>query len=294
MPTVTELRSRPHAEVCYGFAIAGLPYLWVTDHSSVTGTTIDTAPLLSGWGATMPTSMGPRTVLRGLILPDLREAFDEKTGQLELSQVTIKLVDYDGILADLFATEGKDSDVLGEDIQPGTSALGTSVLIQGGLTVNPRGRHIGLERIGPSGQRGYYSCFPWTAIGPHHPVNPNGAQDEGPAPIPISNDPINFAGRQCAVYMFYRDPNATGSAAWASFQDQYDANGVHWYGQLLDRGTIDGGSRIWSLSAAAGFALAFLRRARTLAVAAVGLTILAVLTRHRVRRLAWNLLAARW
>lgn len=38
--------------------------------------------------------------------------------------------------------------------------------------------------------------------------------------------------------------------------------------------------------AAAGFALAFLRRARTLAVAAIGLTILAVLTRHRERSLA--------
>lgn len=37
------------------------------------------------------------------------------------------------------------------------------------------------------------------------------------------------------------------------------------------------------LSAAAGFALAFLRRARTLAVAGVGLTTLAVLTRHRER-----------
>jgi hypothetical protein len=43
---------------------------------------------------------------------------------------------------------------------------------------------------------------------------------------------------------------------------------------------------VMGLSAAAGFALAFLRRARTLAVAAVGLTILAVLTRHRERRLA--------
>jgi hypothetical protein len=40
------------------------------------------------------------------------------------------------------------------------------------------------------------------------------------------------------------------------------------------------------LSAAAGFALAFLRRARTLAVAAIGLTTLAVLTRHRERSLA--------
>jgi hypothetical protein len=40
------------------------------------------------------------------------------------------------------------------------------------------------------------------------------------------------------------------------------------------------------LSAAAGFALAFLRRARTLAVAAIGLTILAVLTRQRERGLA--------
>jgi uncharacterized membrane protein YbhN (UPF0104 family) len=40
------------------------------------------------------------------------------------------------------------------------------------------------------------------------------------------------------------------------------------------------------LSAAAGFAVAFLRRARTLAVAGVGLTTLAVLTRHRERSLA--------
>lgn len=38
------------------------------------------------------------------------------------------------------------------------------------------------------------------------------------------------------------------------------------------------------LSAAAGFALAFLRRARALAIAGVGLTTLAVLTRHRHRR----------
>jgi hypothetical protein len=43
---------------------------------------------------------------------------------------------------------------------------------------------------------------------------------------------------------------------------------------------------VMGLSAAAGFALAFLRHARTLAVAAVGLTILAVLTRHRERSLA--------
>jgi hypothetical protein len=39
------------------------------------------------------------------------------------------------------------------------------------------------------------------------------------------------------------------------------------------------------LSAAAGFALAFLRRARTLVVAGIGLWTLAVLTRHRERSL---------
>jgi predicted acyltransferase len=37
------------------------------------------------------------------------------------------------------------------------------------------------------------------------------------------------------------------------------------------------------LSAANGFAVALLRRARTLAVAGIGLTTLAVLTRHRER-----------
>jgi hypothetical protein len=40
---------------------------------------------------------------------------------------------------------------------------------------------------------------------------------------------------------------------------------------------------VMGLSAAAGFALAFLRRARTLAIAGVGLTTLALLTRHRRR-----------
>jgi hypothetical protein len=38
---------------------------------------------------------------------------------------------------------------------------------------------------------------------------------------------------------------------------------------------------VMGLSAAAGFALAFVRRARALAVAGVGLATLAVLTRHR-------------
>jgi hypothetical protein len=40
---------------------------------------------------------------------------------------------------------------------------------------------------------------------------------------------------------------------------------------------------VMGLPAAAGFALAFLRRARMLAIAGVGLTTLAVLTRHRHR-----------
>jgi hypothetical protein len=41
---------------------------------------------------------------------------------------------------------------------------------------------------------------------------------------------------------------------------------------------------VMGLAPAAGFALAFLRRARMLAVASVGLTTLALLTRHRQRR----------
>ena len=40
---------------------------------------------------------------------------------------------------------------------------------------------------------------------------------------------------------------------------------------------------VMGLSAAAGFALAFLRRARTLIIAGIGLTTLTVLTRHRPR-----------
>lgn len=249
--SVADLRNRKHAECAFLWVPDGLPYAWVTDHSTISASGVNVAALLGSgvgtWSDTLPSSIGPRTILRGLVLPTFHESFDVKTGLLDNSQVTIKLVDFDGVLNDLLATEGKDADVLSEDIQPGTAALGTSVVIQGSGTVNPRGRHIGLERIGPSGERCYFSCFPFTRIGPHHPVNIFGPQGEGPPPIPISTEPLVFTGRWCALYRLYKDPNATGVSAWPDLQEQYDAGGLVWWGKMMDRGSVDA-ERVWSIS----------------------------------------------
>lgn len=198
-------------------------------------------------------TVGDRIMLPGLRLPaQLRESLDPKTGLLGTQNITIRLVDYDGTLADLFASEGKAFDLLAENIPAGTSALAASVAISGGSTTNPRGRHVGLERIGPNGERGYLSPFPFDLIGRHHAVNLYGNGEEGPRPIPISDDPLDFTRRKVAIYRLVRRnlPPLTGHTAWPLWQDQYRfAPGcLVWWGELTDRGTI-AGNREWDLKA---------------------------------------------
>lgn len=243
--TVAQLRSREDAIDCaYLIAFDGLPDMFVTGHPGEGLIGSGAGSWIGSWESGEGLAY-TRTVHAGLIMPGSleKERLDLKTGMPESTGATLTLVDFDGTIASMFAQEGKDYDLLGENIPPGTSALGASVNVQGGGTVNPRGRHIGHERIGPSGERVYLSCLPFTRIGPHHAVNVFGQQDEGPSPIKVSVDPIDHAGRWCTVYRLYRDPH-TGE--WPSWGDQYVANGYEFLGKLLDHGEL-GGDRKWTV-----------------------------------------------
>lgn len=245
MPSVAEMRERDDAvDVAYAIAFDGIEYIWVTGHA-------DEGLLGSGsgsWIGDYEDAIGDtyrRTVLAGLKMPTtLRlEELDEKRGTLEQQTQTIQLVDFDDVVAAMFGRDGKDFDLLAEVIQPGTSALGTSVAVQGGDTVNPRGRFVGLERIGPSGERVDFSCLPFTRIGPQHV---SFYADDGPPPVRISSQPIDHNGRWFALYRLYRDP-FTGE--WPHLGLQYEGGGLIAVGKLLDNGTITG-DRVWSLQLA--------------------------------------------
>lgn len=249
--TASTLANRLDCYVCHAVFVEGIPYFWTDDE---TGELLGSGA--SSWigaseDAITGEVVGQRIGLPGLRMPrQLRESLDPKTGLLLNQNVTLRLVDYRGILADLFASEGKAFDTLAEDVQPGNSALGTSVAIAGGLTVNPRGRYLGIERIGPSGQRSFFSPFPFALVGRHHAVNLYGQGEEGPRPVPISVEPLDFTRRKVAIYRFVRRrlPEGTGYTAWPLWDEQYEADpsALVWWGELTDRGTI-AGNREWDL-----------------------------------------------
>lgn len=245
---------------CHILAIEGIPYLWTDDTTaellgSGVGTWMGTTESGLGW------QIGQRTVLPGLVLPrSFRESIDPKVGSLQQASHSIRIVDYEGVVADLLATEGKDYDLLGEDIQPGLTSLGTSVAIVGGTTVNPRGRWLGLEAIGPNGERGYFPAFPFTVGGYHHRANILGSTEDGPKPVPISTSPLDFQGRTVTVWRLVRRdfPRPSNYTAWPTWDDQAEVEGCRVFlGKMLDRGSIKG-NREWEIRC--GGAESFTRR----------------------------------
>lgn len=235
---------------CHILAIEGLPYLWTDDSTSE----LLGSGAASWMGATeanvLGWTVGQRTMLPGLRLPaSFHEGIDPKLGTLQSGSTSIRLVDYSGIIADLFATEGKDFDILAQDIQPGRSDLVNSIGVTGGLTTTTWGKWIGLERIGPAGERAYFPAIPNLLVGYHHRANALGESEAGPRPITISTSPLDFQGRMVSVYrILRRDMPFPGTYAdWPTWDDQASVEGsLVFLGKLLDRGAIRG-NREWEI-----------------------------------------------
>lgn len=256
MATVSDLKSRAYAEQAYILFIEGHPIAYVTDHigdslyGSGAGTWIGSSE------SALSETVGERTVKGGLIMPSTLPTgpkLNPKTGMFDVTTVTFRLLDYDNTLQSLFATEGKDADYLAQRIAPGTSALSSTIAIQGGQTVDPADKYIGIERIGPNRERRMFPVLPLAPfgqlIGYEHAVNQNAQDDEeGPPRVLVSDDPIVWDGRMVAVYRLYRDLDSADESysSWPTWDEQYEANPPVFLGTLTDRGMVDGG-RSWEL-----------------------------------------------
>lgn len=248
--------SDDQVDVAYGLAIEGLPYIWVTDH---------VGDVLLGSGSnswigqyeqdalyTAHETVGQRQVLAGLKMPSRlpKGNLNPKTGQLETTQATFDLVDLDGILPALFASEGKDFDTLGQRVAPGTSALAASVIIDGADTVDPADRYFGIERIGPARERAWFSPFPWQGIGYHHLCNTNSPDDsQGPAPVRVSAEPIDHAGRRVVLWKLYRNTSGVSASIedWPHWGEQAQLLQPEFVGVMRDAGEYRGDGT-WRIS----------------------------------------------
>lgn len=257
MTTVAALRAEAYRHVAHLLVVEGIGTCWTDAEADILGSGA------SSWigkseqdlidNGTTNEVVGQRTVKTGLILPEsISMGFDPKELWLDRSTTTFKLLDTDSTLASLFATVGKTYDVLSQYIKAGTTALSTSVTANISETVNPRGKYVGIERIGPSGQRQFFDSFPglreW---GPEHFWNRVAREDGGPEPILVSSDLIVWAGRRVALYRLYRDHHTDGTSTagadqWPLWREQYNAGGLVWWGTLTGHGTYRGNGT-WSL-----------------------------------------------
>jgi hypothetical protein len=247
--SVSEVRLDDVAVYRYVLFVEGEPDAYTDDES---GGLIGTG--LNSWIGNSETAagaaggnevLGTRRVRGGLIVPqEVSFAIEPKTGELQPAPASFQILDVDDTLSYLFASEGKDYVQLGERIAPGTTALGTSVTLYDGVaTTNPRGQYIGIERIGPSGQRRFCPALPYTLVGFDHAVGAS-----LPA-VQISGDPIDFAGRMVTLYRIYKvrpELDDSDPTAWALWSDAEDAGDRVWWGVLRDAGNV-GGNNIWSI-----------------------------------------------
>lgn len=163
------------------------------------------------------------------------------TGQLLDSPASITIVDFDGSLNRLFGSIDESERQLGD------VPLGTGVEITPGEDLTARtglyGLNVGLERIGPAGERHQYAVPPGFSVGHHHVITTGVSDTEG---APVSNYPIVWRGRRCALYMVLRDhivypDRSTGLSSWRPLSEARRL----WWGTLQDAGTVSG--REWTL-----------------------------------------------
>jgi hypothetical protein len=247
---LSSVRLDEDARFKYVLFIEGLTRAYTNDASAaLTGSGIGSWIYTSELAAGDREIPGTREVVSGLIVPDtLAFAIDLRTGMQVPEPTTFQILDDDEQLATLFASEGKESERLCERIPPGVDDLGSSVATPDGGTTDPRDRYIGIERIGPDGERRMWPAIPFDLVGFDHPVHAGAEPPEGLPPVLISDEPIEFAGRMVTLYRIYRDPDAPTDDAGAYYRwdEAHAAGDLVWWGIMRDSGYV-GGNRIWSI-----------------------------------------------
>jgi hypothetical protein len=247
---LSSVRLDEGAKFKYVLFIEGLARAYTNDaNAAITGSGIGSWIYTSELAAGDREIPGTREVVTGLVVPEtLAFAIDLRTGMPVPEPATFQILDEDEQLATLFASEGKDSERLCERIPPGVDDLGSSAATPDGGTTDPRDRYIGIERIGPDGERRMWPALPFDLVGFDHPVHAGAVPPDGLPPVLISDEPIEFAGRMVTLYRIYQDPDAPTDDAGAYFpwNEAHDAGDLVWWGVMRDSGYV-GGNRMWSI-----------------------------------------------
>jgi hypothetical protein len=216
-------------------------------------------PALAGSGASswIGTSFGAREVLLAAtktrpddppaMVPDLPlgETVPE-TAEIREARVTFRLADFDGRIAALFAEVHPDSttDSMGQRLSPKQDPAPEFIAGPNQTPVGLWGRHIGIEAIGPAGQRRYYWIEPTGA-----PPGLDHLGGVGWPPAVITDAPVIWEGRKVAVYRIVQDPD---TGLWPPWDEQHAGGSLWWVGQLKGRGAFArgaGGGREFHLAA---------------------------------------------
>lgn len=224
MATVAELLGRRHAKWCWLIFIEGCALAFTTDQA-IAG---------SGPSSWIGVDHGEREVLLGLVMPNelgfgKSEPFE---GEIQEASPTVKLLDFDGRIVALFKDDEDDDildDSLGARLSPLDDPAPATIPGPNQLPVDLWDRNVGIERIGPSGQRSWFWIWPEDEPAGHdHPIAP------GLPLLKITDEPTIWAGRKVAIYSIVYDPE---TETWPSWDDQHDGGALRWCGTLRDVGS---------------------------------------------------------
>lgn len=195
--------------VCYVWVIDGVPTLFTTQE-------IDASwAVAQGFVSCYPGLREPAGMTCGI---------DLRTGDFDQSTTTIDVDDVDGTMPALFGGVLDDADDLSE-------TYGGTLIPSATAPAALYSKHVGHEAIGSAGERHRYSCVPGFNVGMLH-YGSISAQALGLSNTPVSDTPILWPGRRCAVYRVKKT-----EGVWA---DLADSDRV-WFGSMLGSGQQDAG-----------------------------------------------------
>lgn len=236
MATISDLQTRPSMRHAYLLLLDGCPFAWTDEYS------ICTASGSPWW------SYDERIILSGLTVPNVKVSLDMESGLLEEDTATFKVLDLDETtIPEFFGGLDKDYKLLGIRLQPGEDPAPAATADQYGdaLTLwnGGFGSYLGLEAIGPDGERHHYSCLPHLAAtfpGHDHPSNSE--------PLTVYTEPTVgpylVEGRKVTLWRLVYDED---TQTWPSPATQFESNRtLLWWGTLRQAGKVDG--RVWSFS----------------------------------------------
>jgi hypothetical protein len=238
MATVAEIHAARRNVGGWVLFAEGSPYAWTTIRE------------LAGSGASswIGTAHGARTVLQGLVMPSelgLGETDPWAGAMIDAQPVTFGLKDLSGtgLLAQIFRESEPDltTDSMGERLSPLDDPAPATIAGPNQTPIDLWDRFVGIEAIGPAGERRHYWIAPDDI-----PPGLDHVGGIGWPPAVITDSKTTWPGTKVAIYRIVKEHD---SDTYPSWDDQYAGGSLWWYGTIKGRGTFrsTGGQRMFSL-----------------------------------------------